>query len=377
MTSTATSDFSFGDNLERDRLTTLLATYVLDASLDGALDAFAEMARLITGSSVSLVSLVGETTQYFKAACGTSLTETPLEISFCSHAVDADDVVEVCNAVEDPRFRHNPLVTGAPHVRYYFGVPIHGFTGLPIGTLCVLDDKPRLPLRATERLALEQLARSVESVLERRRSIRIREAQLARIRGEELAAEQRAISNARIEFNQILRALEGEEPDRDAIMRAAERGLLETNIESNTEPASTWQVVIDTVVDSLQGHASDRGIELDSRAARIAPEATPANAARTLFSLIRASIDQSPEGAKVGVRLKSGAHFVCVSIYREDEGLRVVKPGGLRSRPTDNFSEIFASARESLIANGGILEEKGWTGGKVIKAWYPNVPTAG
>ncbi|WBH18218.1 diguanylate cyclase [Sphingomonas radiodurans] len=120
------------------------------------------------------VSLIDADRQWFKARCGFDDLETARDISFCTHAVAADDTLVVRDALLDSRFIDNPFVVDAPHVRFYAGVPLRasavpGGPPLPIGTLCVIGDEPQDP--SPENLEmLRGLGRVVEALLESRRT---------------------------------------------------------------------------------------------------------------------------------------------------------------------------------------------------------------
>lgn len=92
---------------------------------------------------ICLLTLVGRDLQWFKSAQGLSTPETPREISFCGHALHGDSIFLVRDAHADARFRDNPLVTGPPHIRFYAGYPLRTWTGSAVGTLCVIDRRPR------------------------------------------------------------------------------------------------------------------------------------------------------------------------------------------------------------------------------------------
>ena len=92
---------------------------------------------------IALISLVDERRQWFKARVGLDACETSREISFCGHAIVQSDLFEVLDAALDPRFADNPLVVGAPFIRFYIGAPLALPSGATIGTLCLIDTKPR------------------------------------------------------------------------------------------------------------------------------------------------------------------------------------------------------------------------------------------
>lgn len=148
-----------------------------------------------------MISLVAEDRQWFKAKVGISLTETARDISFCAHAILNDDLLVIPDATKDPRFRDNPLVTGRERIRFYAGAPLVTPDGHALGTLCVLDKKPR-KLRAEQQNALRVLARHVVSQLELRRHAR--ELAEAREDGRQLKSE---LARARAEIERLRRQL--------------------------------------------------------------------------------------------------------------------------------------------------------------------------
>jgi len=127
-----------------------------------ALNQITEFAAALCGTSIALVSLVDETRQRFLARAGTQLDGTPRAVSFCQHAMLGSDIMVVPDAREDPRFADNDLVTGEPRIRFYAGAPLRTEDGVPLGSLCVIDDKPRPEgLTALQRQGLTTLAASV------------------------------------------------------------------------------------------------------------------------------------------------------------------------------------------------------------------------
>lgn len=115
----------------------------LDTAADADFDRLTGLAAVLMQAPVALVTLVDLERQWFKSSLGVDEKETPVGLSFCAHAITAgDDVMVIEDATLDPRFARNPLVTGDQHVRFYAGAPIV-VSGARLGTLCVLDRKPR------------------------------------------------------------------------------------------------------------------------------------------------------------------------------------------------------------------------------------------
>ncbi len=143
---------------------------VLDTPPEQAYDDLARIAAQICGAPICLVSLVDEARQWFKARVGIEAVETPRDVAFCAHAILQRDVFEVPDARLDPRFADNPLVTAAPSIRFYAGAPLVTPDNFALGTLCVIDRKPRR-LNETQREGLAALSRQVVAQLELRRNL--------------------------------------------------------------------------------------------------------------------------------------------------------------------------------------------------------------
>lgn len=149
-----------------------LADYdILDSPPEADFDDFTRMASQLCGTPVSLISLLDAGRQWFKSTHGVEISETPIELSFCAHAVEAGELLEVPDARNDARFRQNPLVTGFPHVRFYAGAPLVTPEGVGIGSLCVIDTEPR-QLTPEQRNALASLGRQLMHLFELRRVAR-------------------------------------------------------------------------------------------------------------------------------------------------------------------------------------------------------------
>lgn len=166
-----TLDRSFPPPLidEPARLAALTASGVLDTPPDAEIDVITRLAADRFGTQIALVSLVDETRQWFKSRFGLEASETCRRDSFCAHTLAHEGVMAVCDARCDARFAANPLVTAAPHIRFYAGAPLIMKSGHKIGTLCVIDPHPREAFSAHEAEILALMAGQVVAQLESRK----------------------------------------------------------------------------------------------------------------------------------------------------------------------------------------------------------------
>ncbi|MBP1034510.1 sensor domain-containing diguanylate cyclase [Serratia fonticola] len=150
---------------EVQRLKALRSLHLLDTLPEERFDRVTRMARRLFGVPIALVSLVDENRQWFKSNCGLgAATETPRDISLCGHAILGNDILFIPDTLQDDRFADNPLVKDSPHIRFYAGCPLSYSGDLKMGTLCLIDDKPR-QFDAEDAVALRDLASMVEDEL--------------------------------------------------------------------------------------------------------------------------------------------------------------------------------------------------------------------
>ncbi len=161
---------------EAERLIALQAYGILDTEPERAFDDIVRLASRICDTPIAVVNLIDQGRQWFKAETGLGVRETPLDTSFCAHALLQEDGMVIPDATRDARFEGNPLVTGEAGLRFYAGRLLKSADGHALGTLCVLDVQTRpeglTPLQAE---TLDVLARQVMAQLELRRAISERE----------------------------------------------------------------------------------------------------------------------------------------------------------------------------------------------------------
>ena len=205
---------------EGERLAVLHDYAILDTLPEQVFDDLTQLAAQICDVPISVVSLIDADRQWFKSKVGLDAEQTPRDVAFCAHAIHSPDLLVVNDALEDERFADNPLVTGAPDIRFYAGAPLIEPGGHELGTICVIDRVPR-ELTQAQREALTALSRQTVSQMELRKKLtqqrelneRLR---LARIEAEHangtksrflahMSHELRTPLNAIIGFSRILR----------------------------------------------------------------------------------------------------------------------------------------------------------------------------
>ena len=161
---------------ENERLQQLYSYNVLDTAPEKYLDELTEIASAICETPISLLSLVDKDRQWFKANNGFPGAETPREQSFCQHTIgNSNEALVVTDPLSDERFSSNPLVTGENHIRFYAGSPLISKTGDVMGTLCVIDNKPR-EISKNQLKMLKLLAAKAMEYLETRKELGLQKA---------------------------------------------------------------------------------------------------------------------------------------------------------------------------------------------------------
>ncbi|WP_081737767.1 GAF domain-containing protein, partial [Arthrobacter sp. H41] len=153
------------EEAEEERVDALRRMKLLDTPVEERFDAITRRAREQFGVSSSTVSLIDNHRQFLKSVVGPVAQNTPRELSFCNATIRGAGPLIVNDALADERFRSNPLVLGEPYIRFYAGYPLRGPNGWTIGTLCIIDQKPR-DFSADDEAALRLLAEAAQGELD-------------------------------------------------------------------------------------------------------------------------------------------------------------------------------------------------------------------
>ncbi len=217
---------------EQERISALHRLNILDSPGEERFDRFTRLAAAAFGVPIALVSLVDTDRQWFKSCIGMDAPGTARSIAFCSHAVALDDMLVVPDTRLDERFAANPLVTGAPHVRFYAGQPVRSLDGQPLGTLCIVDTRPRMLDDAARRM-LRDLAQLVQDELNRSVLVAARDAARHELIEVNARLERRVEERTR-ELHEKNHALEQEIQQRQATKQALrqKQALLDAVLES-------------------------------------------------------------------------------------------------------------------------------------------------
>ena len=164
---------------EPQRLRVLKRYDILDTPPEESFNSITLLASHICQTPIALMVLIDHNRQWFKAAVGTRLKETPREFAFCAHTIVQRSLMIVPDTLRDKRFVGNPMVAAGPKVRFYAGAPLITPDNRALGTLCVIDMKPRT-LTTAQKKDLIALSRLIMTELELRQSLRMKHASPAR-----------------------------------------------------------------------------------------------------------------------------------------------------------------------------------------------------
>lgn len=152
---------------EAQRLLALERSGLVDTPPEDAFDKLTWLAAQTLGMPISLITLLTPTRQWFKSRHGLDMADTPRSWAFCNHTILEKRCMVSEDLSADPRFADNPAVADAPHFRFYAGCPVVDPDGFTLGSLCVIDTKPRT-LDAIQQAILTNLASLVSDEIKLR-----------------------------------------------------------------------------------------------------------------------------------------------------------------------------------------------------------------
>ncbi len=303
---------------EAERLRALRLLGVLDTLPERRFDRLTRLACRLFDVPIALVSLVDRDRQWFKSRQGLEVCETARDVSFCSHAIVDAGILQVSDATKDSRFADNPLVTGAPDVRFYAGAPLLTRDGHRVGTLCIIDRQPRY-LEAQQLDDLRDLADCVQDELGRADLIEAKERaeETNRLKDEFLnmiSHELRTPLTVLLGYLPLLQEVEALPPaeliaEMAGDMRQAGDHLLQvindlldlSRIESgkldlHMEDVDTSDIA-QTVFRQLKGKADEKGLLLENRVTSSVIHCDPLRLRQILINLVGNAIKFTDEGS--------------------------------------------------------------------------------
>ncbi len=338
------------------RLQVLEDLALLDTDPAPEYDRLVWLAKRHFGTKFALISLVDKDRQWFKACAGLDVTETPREVAFCTHAIMKREIFVVLDATGDPRFKENPVVVGPPHVRFYAGKPLV-INGAAIGTLCIIDDKPRQVFDEEDRESLDAFAQIAIAEIEIRDNTRQAADSVVKqyhgaLRlfqaGENAKAqflatmshELRTPLNAVIGFADCISGelLGPVEPPKykEFAKRIADGGrrqlsLIDRLLElTDAGSVEVFEEVIDLralasrCIDSLSGETLVAGVGMDVRLpdAAVLLKGDPVHVTQILLELISNAIKFTPQGGRICVEVSVDSDN-CAVIAVDDTGIGI------------------------------------------------------
>lgn len=212
---------------EDRRLSALRSYGILDTPREAEFDDIVSVVSAVCNAPISVINLIDDGRQWFKAETGLGVRETPIDSSLCAHAILQPGLFIVPDTTLDPRFHDNPLVTGDPHLRFYAGALLETPDGLSLGTVCVLDYTPRI-LDDTQKALLRVMASQVMKTLELRKLIETERA--GRLQAEQVARENQVL--AREGDHRVMNSLQLVQSVLSLQMRSATNAETRTLLES-------------------------------------------------------------------------------------------------------------------------------------------------
>jgi signal transduction histidine kinase len=360
---------------EGERLKRLHLYKVLDTPPEASFDCITRLAASILGTPIAAISLIDDRRQWFKSAVGLgTTTETTRDVAFCAHAILGTDVFVVPDARKNPTFSQNPLVTGELGIRFYAGAPLATRDGLNLGSVCVIDQKPRDPtpeqiallqdlsVLVVDELELRLAGRAaLEEVHQQRRLDQMKTAFVSDV-SHELRTPLTSIIGS---LGLLLSGTMGEIPDQgQRVLEIAERNsqLLLQLINDLLDMAKLeagevkydfrpldLKKAIDEALENLGSYGEGRGITFALKSD--GPAVVEADARRitqVVNNLVSNAVKFSPDGSEVIVTLSTRAGCAEVSVIDRGPGI----PEAIRPRIFQKF--VQGKAGKQKTAGSGL-----------------------
>jgi PAS domain S-box-containing protein len=219
----------FDDVEEIKRLQTLLSYNILDTPPEQEFDSLVELISVICNSPVAIISMIDDKRQWYKAKTGLTQNEVPRSETFCQFTLQQDDILEISDAREDERVKDNHHVTPKDGIRYYAGVNLKSSNGYKIGTVCVVDTKPKI-LNEDQKKALRLIADQTMILLETRKKNKELSKEIEQIINDKISDAQKQLLQKETEYNLLLKAIKKSngvvEFSSDGIIREANKNFL-------------------------------------------------------------------------------------------------------------------------------------------------------
>jgi two-component sensor histidine kinase len=343
---------------EEFRLAALRQYGILDTPREADFDEIVRVASAICKVPISVINLIDSGRQWFKAEVGLGVRETPLDSSICAHAILQPGLFIVPDTTQDPRFSDNPLVTGDPHLRFYAGALLETPEGFPLGTVCVLDYKPR-ELDDTQKAFLSLMANQVMKLLELRR-INADE-HIARLQAEELAKENQTL--IRESDHRVMNSLQLVQ----SVLSLQSRSAVSAETKAQLDMASNRVLAIATVHKQLHLTGSLEEIDFDAFLHRLS-ESLKSTAPAHITA-----INVTAENAKLRSDLASGMGMLVAELVTNSikhayvDGQRGAI--GIEFRQTSNGWCLEVSDEGRGLPAGFDVDRSEGVGMQVIKAF--------
>ena len=343
---------------EEIRLDALRRYGILDTPREADFDEVVTVASAVCGTPIAVVNLIDQGRQWFKAEVGLGVRETPIDSSICAHAILQPDLFIVPDTTLDHRFCDNALVVGDPHLRFYAGALLETAEGLPLGTVCVLDYKPRT-LDETQKAFLRLMAHQVMKLLELRR-VNAAE-QVARIEAEDLLKQNTTLM--RESDHRLMNSLQLVQ----SILALQSRSASSEETRAQLDMASNRVLAIATVHQQLHLSGSMDGIEINAFLLRLCESLKHTAPAQIT------AIDVTSETTMVRPDVASGVGFLVAELVTNS--FKYAYAVGERGNVAVDFKQTASGWRlevsdegRGLPAGFDIDQSKGF-GMQVVKAF--------